>query len=107
MRSHGLARIVAVLCSIGSSTLVQAANPDWPKSLTLATASPGGVYYVYGEAAAKILTEKLGVIVNDLPTQGSVHNVQLVESGGAHLGLIAMSVGLQGWNGKGDWTNGK
>jgi TRAP transporter TAXI family solute receptor len=61
---------------------------------------------LYGEAAAKILTEKLGVIVSDLPTQGSVHNVKLVESGGAHLGLIAMSVGLQGWNG-GDWTNGK
>ena len=32
----------------------QAANPDWPKSLTLATASPGGVYIIYGEAVAKI-----------------------------------------------------
>ena len=41
---------------------------DWPKSLILATASPGGVFYVYGEAMAKILTESLKIDVNHLPT---------------------------------------
>ena len=66
----------------------RAADPDWPKSLTLATASPGGVYYVYGEALAQILTEKLGIPVNPLPTQGSIHNVKLLDSGGAQLGMI-------------------
>jgi hypothetical protein len=73
----------------------------------LGTASPGGVFYVYGEALAQILTEKLGIPVNSLPTQGPVHNVKLIESGGAHLGLSTMGVGLQGWNGTGDWTGGK
>jgi TRAP transporter TAXI family solute receptor len=107
MRNHVLARVVAVLCSIGWSTLVQAASPDWPKSLTLGTASPGGVYYVYGEALAQILTEKLGITVNHLPTQGPVHNVKLVEAGGAQLGMTTMGVGLHGWNGTGDWTGGK
>jgi TRAP-type uncharacterized transport system substrate-binding protein len=52
---------VACLLAIGTSTHVQAASPDWPKSLTLGTASPGGLYYVYGEALAQILTEKLGI----------------------------------------------
>jgi TRAP-type uncharacterized transport system substrate-binding protein len=65
----------ACLLAIGTSTSVPAASPDWPKSLTLGTASPGGVYYVYGEALAQILTEKLGITVNPLPTQGPVHNV--------------------------------
>jgi hypothetical protein len=65
------------------------------------------LYYVYGEALARILTEKLGITVNPLPTQGPVHNVKLVDSGAAQLGLITMGVGLQGWNGTGDWTNGK
>ena len=58
----------ACLLAIWTSTTVPATGPDWPKSLTLGTASPGGVYYVYGEALAKILTEKLGIDVNPLPT---------------------------------------
>jgi TRAP transporter TAXI family solute receptor len=97
----------ACLLAIGTSTSTWAASPDWPKSLILATASPGGVYYIYGEELARILTEKLGIAVNPLPTQGPVHNVKLVEGGGAQLGMITMGVGLQGWNGTGDWTNGK
>jgi TRAP transporter TAXI family solute receptor len=34
-------------------------------------------------------------------------NVRLVDSGAAQLGCITMGVGLQGWNGTGDWANGK
>ncbi len=95
----------ACLLAICTSTAVPAANPDWPKSLTLGTASPGGVYYDYGEAVAKILTEKLGIDVNPLPTQGPVHNVKLIVSGGAQLGLVTMGVALQAWNGTADWEN--
>ncbi len=97
----------AYLLAIGTSTSVPAANPDWPKSLTLTTASPGGVYYIYGEELAKILTEKLGIEVNPLPTQGTVHNIKLLDIGTAQVSLITMAVGLQGWNGTGDWTGGK
>jgi TRAP transporter TAXI family solute receptor len=96
----------ACLLAIGTSSGVLAANPDWPKSLTLGTASPGGVYYVYGEALAQILTDKLGIAVNPFPTQGSIQNVKLLDSGGAQLGLITLSTGLEGWNGTGDWTKG-
>src|ERR1700737_1589029 len=89
MRLRSLFVVVAMLLGIAISTSGPAASPDWPKSLTLGTASPGGLYYVYGEALARILT------------------VKLVDSGAAQLGLITMGVGLQGWNGTGDWTNGK
>jgi TRAP transporter TAXI family solute receptor len=97
----------ACLLAAATSTSVLAADPDWPKSLTLGTASPGGIYYVYGDELAKILTEKLGIAVNPQPTQGTVHNVKLVESGGAQLGMTTTGVALQGWNGTGDWTGGK
>jgi uncharacterized protein len=98
----------ACLLATGTSASAQATNPPhWPKSLTLGTASPGGVFYVYGEAVAKILTDSLNITVNPLPTQGSVHNIKLIESGGAQLGLLTMGVGLQGWNGTGDWTSGQ
>jgi TRAP transporter TAXI family solute receptor len=107
MRIGFLFGVVATLIAIATPSGASAAEPNWPKSLTLATASPGGVYYLYGEALAKILTEKLSIPVNHLPTQGPVHNVKLVEDGGAQLGLITMGVGLQGWEGTGDWAHGK
>jgi TRAP transporter TAXI family solute receptor len=97
----------AWLLAVGAPSGALAADPNWPKSLTLGTASPGGVYYVYGDALAQILTEKLGIPINPFPTQGSIQNVKLLDSGGAQLGLITMSTGLEGWNGAGDWTNGK
>lgn len=97
----------ACLFAIWTSTSVPAAGPDWPKSLTLATASPGGTYYPYGDALAKILTKELGVEVNPLPTQGPVHNLKLLETGVAQLGMTTMGIALQGWNGTGDWTAGK
>jgi len=106
MRIGSLFAVIVTLLAIATSTSVSAANHDWPKSLTLVTASPGGVYYVYGEALAQILTEKLGIPVNPLPTQGSIQNVKLLDSGGAQLGLITMSTGLEGWNGTADWTKG-
>ena len=99
--------ILSCLLAIGTSTGVLAADPDWPKSLTLVTSSPGGPFYIYGETVTNILTEKLGIAVNPLPTQGSVHNAKLIDSGGAQLGFIAMGVSWQGWNGTGDWTGGK
>jgi len=77
-----IARVVFALCLLAmGATCVQAGNQDWPKSITLATASPGGVYYIYGDELAKILTEKLGIAVNPLPTQGTLHNVKLIENG--------------------------
>ena len=35
----------ACFLAIRVSTSASAAGPDWPKSLTLATGSPGAVYY--------------------------------------------------------------
>lgn len=107
MRARLLFSVIGIIFTLGCAPGVQAAENNWPKSLTLATASPGGTYIVYGEALAKILTEKLAITVNSLPTQGPVHNIKLVETGGAQLGFTTMGVALQGWNGIGDWTDGK
>src|SRR5437879_702859 len=99
--------LTACLLAIWTSTTVPGANPDWPKFLTLGSASPGGVNYDYSEALAKILTDSLNITVNHLPTQGPVHNVKLIESGGAQLGTTTTGVALHGWNGTGDWTAGQ
>ena len=93
--------LAACLLATATPTRVPATSPDWPKSLTMGTASPGGLFYIFGDELAPILTEKLGIAVNHLPTQGPVHNVKLLDSGGAQLGIITMGVALQGWNGTG------
>src|SRR5262245_18647386 len=48
-----------------------------PRSIALATASPGGVYLVYGQALAPILSRALQIEVTAEPTQGAVQNVIL------------------------------
>jgi TRAP transporter TAXI family solute receptor len=50
---------------------------------------------IYGEALAQLLTEKLGVATNITPSQGSVFNVKLIETGSAQLGFVLMT---------GDWN---
>ena len=84
-----------------------AGEPSWPQSIAIGTASPGGTYYVYGQALAEILTGALGIEVSAEATQGSTRNVILLETGQAMLGLITMGLGWEAWNGTGEWTKGR
>jgi len=92
--------IIAAIWSASSWS----ARSGWPTSLTIGTASPGGVYVVYGEAVAQVLTEALGIPVTPQATQGSIQNILLLESGNMHLGLVISGIALQAWNGNGAWT---
>jgi TRAP transporter TAXI family solute receptor len=92
---------------VGLSSPLLGAPPNWPGSLTIATASPGGLYLIYGQGLAPILSEALGVPVSTQATQGADQNVLLLESGEAQLGFVTMGVALQAWNGTGEWTHGK
>jgi hypothetical protein len=84
------------LLAIWTSTTVPAANPDWPKSLTLGTASPGGVSYDYGEALAKILTESLKIDVVESrggisPPRAPRHVREPLDSYGSRCSAVAMT----------------
>jgi hypothetical protein len=92
---------------IGWSSSSLCAEASWPSSLTIGTASPGGVYLVYGNALAPILTNALGVPVTAQATQGPDQNILLIESGNVELGFVTMGTALQGWNGTGAWTHGE
>src|SRR6476659_3490467 len=89
------------------ATPARAAEPDWPDQLRIGTASPGGTYYVYGEALAKILTRTLDLPVQRLATEGPVQNIELMEAGEAKLGFVTIGVALQAWNGTGVWAGKK
>src|SRR5262245_50579447 len=95
-----LGAALTILCTAPA----RAAEPDWPDHLVIGTASPGGTYYVYGEALAKILTRTLDLSVVRLATEGPVQNIELMEAGEAKLGFVTVGVALQAWNGTGVWT---
>jgi len=98
---------VAVITSISVSTVALAQDKTgWPKSLTLGTASVGGVYFVYGGVAANLMSEKTGVNVSTQQTQGPNQNMILVDSKNIDLGMVTMGVAFNGWNGTG-WAKGK
>jgi TRAP transporter TAXI family solute receptor len=90
-----------------TSAPAQVAAPTWPASLTLVTASPGGTYHAYGMGLARILTRVLDVPVAERTTEGPSENIRLIEAGEAQIGFVTMGAALQGWNGTGEWTNGK
>jgi uncharacterized protein len=83
--------------------LAQAGN--WPRSITIGTASPGGIYYAYGEGLARILGRRLQIETTAQVTQGPAQNIVLMEKKEAMLGFVTMGVALQGWNGT-DWAKG-
>src|SRR5262249_15632920 len=78
-----------------------AGEPDWPDRLAIGTASPGGVYVVYGEALAKILTRALELPVVRLLTEGPAQNIELMEAGEARLGFVTTGGALQARNATG------
>jgi TRAP transporter TAXI family solute receptor len=81
-------------------------NPNWPKTLTLGTASVGGTYFVYGQVWASLVNEKLGTTISTQQTQGPNQNIILTENRQVDLGMTTMGVALQAWNGTGEWTKG-
>lgn len=102
-----LLRAMLLLCVMAiAATPATAGQPNW-RPLTLATASLGGTYHAYGVGLAKVLTQALGLPVTERITEGPSQNIQLIESNEAQIAFVTMGAALQGWNGTGDWTNGK
>ena len=98
---------ILLLSILPSATRAQQVAPQTasPRTIALATASPGGVYLVYGEALARILSPTLGIEVTAEATQGAVQNVILLEKRQTMLAFINVGPALQGWSGS-DWAKG-
>lgn len=99
------AAIAALVWAAAASA--QTPNPRWPNSLVIGTASQGGLYNTYGEALARILTRELRIPVTTRVTQGPSENITLLEAGEIQLAFVTLGTALQGWNGAGEWAQGK
>ena len=102
----GTLAVAALSVAFAAAAHAQA-NPNWPKNLTLGTASVGGTYFVYGQVWASMVNEKIGTNISTQQTQGPNQNIILTDSRQVDFGMTTMGVALQAWEGKGDWTKGK
>jgi len=92
---------------IAATLLCAAVASAQQETLRLGTAAGGGTYNVYGDATAKVLTEKAKLQVTPQQTQGPNQNMILVDEKKIELAMVTMGVALQGLTGSGAWTRGK
>jgi TRAP transporter TAXI family solute receptor len=78
----------------------------WPSSLTVGTASQGGVYFVYGNGMAAFLAEELGIPASGEVTGGPVQNVTLVQTGEHDIGLVTLGPMYEAWIGESELAPG-
>ena len=100
-----LAKVVGV--ALIGALLAMPAAAQAPRSLTLGTASVGGVFFVYGQVWANIAADAIKVPISTRQTDGPNHNIILTETKQVDLGMTTMGVALQAWNGEGAWTQGR
>src|SRR5438105_4378752 len=77
----------AALLATAACTVIPAS--DAPLQLTLATATPGGGFPVYGDAfVAAVHEADPGITITPQNTKGSAENVPLLEQGKVDLALV-------------------
>jgi TRAP transporter TAXI family solute receptor len=108
LRALALAAVALAGLSLATGAAAQPKpNPNWPKTLTLGTASVGGTFFVYGQVWASLVNERIGTNISTQQTQGPNQNIILTDSKQIDFGMTTMGVALQAWEGKGEWTKGK
>lgn len=90
------AAAAAVIVSATSAAQAQ----ERPDSLTIATASAGGVYAVYGEGVASIVSDAVGIPTSTRQTQGPNQNMVLMQMGQVPLGMTTTGPAYEAWTGK-------
>ncbi|MCC5810276.1 MAG: TAXI family TRAP transporter solute-binding subunit [Ectothiorhodospiraceae bacterium] len=96
-RTLGLACAVVLAASAGNAV---ADRSDWPRSLTVGTASQGGTYYIYGAGWANMVSEALNINAGAEVTGGPVQNATLVQMGEHEFGMVTMGPVYEAWHGR-------
>jgi uncharacterized protein len=105
MRSPKLALgFCLFLLSLGLGGAVAPAA-EWPKTVSIGTASVGGTFYYVGGAFVKIF-ERMGIQATVEVTGGSVHNPKLIQSKQLLFATIAQGSAYEAWTGTG-WAKQK
>lgn len=108
MRTQRIVILATILAIAMAGTAVQAQpRPGWPRSVTIGSASIGGVYFVVAGGYARVIGERMGMPATNRVTGGPVQNVQLVQSKDIELGMTTTGPAYEGLNGLGDFKGKK
>ena len=108
MQVHRLL-VLGVLLVIVSMGAVAQAQPraGWPRSVTIGSASIGGVYFVVAGGYARVIGEKLGLSATNRVTGGPVQNVQLTHTKEIEVGMTTTGPAYEALNGIGEFKGKK
>jgi TRAP transporter TAXI family solute receptor len=88
----------AVAASLGSAALAQD-RTGWPSSFSVGTASQGGVFFIYGQGWANLVSEIIGVPSSTEVTDGPVQNATGVQDRDFDFGMVTMGPAWDAING--------
>lgn len=84
---------IALLVAVGFVVAYRFVDPAPPTSLKMATGSPDGAYHAFGQRYREILARD-GVILEIVPTAGSVENLRLLQAAdGVDIAFVQGGVG--------------
>lgn len=104
-RTVVLAALLAL--AVSGATAQAQSRAGWPRSVTIGSASIGGVYFVVAGGYARVIGERMGMSATNRVTGGPVQNVQLVQSKEIELGMITTGPAFEGLNGIGEFKGKK
>jgi len=96
-----MTKLARTFLSVAFATVVAApiAAQETPSSMTVSTASPGGVYAVYGEGLAQLISAEVGIPTSTRQTQGPAQNLVLLQAGQTELALTTSGPAFEAMNG--------
>ncbi|MBR9822971.1 MAG: TAXI family TRAP transporter solute-binding subunit [Rhodobacteraceae bacterium] len=90
-----------MIAALAAGTLaLPAMAQDRPASMTISTASPGGVYAVYGEGVAQLVSDVVGIPTSTRQTQGPAQNLVLLQGGQTELAMTTSGPAFEAMNGE-------
>jgi TRAP transporter TAXI family solute receptor len=104
---RGLVLMVLLTVTLIGTSVQAQPRAGWPRSVTIGSASIGGVYHVVAGGYARVIGEKLGLSATNRVTGGPVQNVQLVQTKEIELGMTTTGPAFEGLNGIGDFKGRK
>ncbi|MDR5696192.1 MAG: TAXI family TRAP transporter solute-binding subunit [Armatimonadota bacterium] len=105
MRSLYRLSIAFLVLVLGALPALGQPRPNWPRSVTIGSASIGGVYHVVAGGYVKIIQEKMSIAASNRVTGGPVQNIQLVHAKQIEVGMTTMGPAFEGYQGIG-WARG-
>jgi uncharacterized protein len=99
----------ATACALifAGTAIAQDEAADLPSSFSVATASQGGTFFIYGAGWANLVAETLGISANTESTDGPVQNATLVHTGDVDFGMVTMGPALAAWEGNSELAPGE